>query len=50
MLLVFVLLAGREDTGSVLVKDLPTRLKTCSFTWRNRGGQQPIANPVFVRR
>jgi hypothetical protein len=38
------------DTEAVVVKDLPKPLQTCLFTWRNRGGQQPITDPVFACR
>jgi hypothetical protein len=37
-------------TGAVVLKPLPQPLKACSFSWRNRGGPQPIADPVFVCR
>jgi len=37
-------------TSVTLVADLPRELKTCLFSFRNTGGQQPIASPVFECR
>ena len=38
------------DAQSVVVKDLPKPLVTCTFKWRKTGATQPIASPAFVCR
>jgi hypothetical protein len=36
-----------EGTGVTLTADIPAAIKTCTFTFRNVGGNQPVASPVF---
>lgn len=36
-----------EGTSATVVTNLPARLKTCTFSFRNMPGNQPVASPVF---
>lgn len=37
-----------DGTASTLVVNLPARLTTCTFSFRNMPGNQPVAAPVFA--
>lgn len=39
-----------EGTAATVVTNLPPRLKTCTFTFRNTDGNQPVSSPVFSCR
>jgi hypothetical protein len=36
-----------EGSSATVVTNLPARLKTCTFSFRNIPGNQPVASPVF---
>lgn len=36
-----------EGTSVTVMTNLPARLKTCTFSFRNMAGNQPVASPVF---
>lgn len=36
-----------ENTAAAVVANIPARIKTCTFSFRNVPGNQPVASPVF---